>query len=86
MGVKGVKTGALITAAERKKLRQLGATIRIHRNERGWTLEDVETQGYKGSWQHWREVESGLKNINLTTLLRIAKVLNVKPAELLVDL
>ena len=86
MGVKGIKTGALVTAAERRKLRQFGLIIRAHRNERNWTLEDVEAKGYKGSWQHWREVENGLKNINLTTLLRIAKVLNMNPAELLVDL
>ena len=86
MGIKGVKTGSLTTGAERKKLKKVGLTIRTQRNANGWKLEDVEAKGYKGTWQHWREVECGLKNINLTTLLRIAKVLKVMPSDLLVDL
>lgn len=86
MGIKGVKTGPLISGAERKKLKKLGLAIRTQRNKKGWRLEDVEARGYKGTWQHWREVESGLKNINLTTLLRIAHVLKVKPSDLLVGL
>ena len=86
MGVKGIKTGPLITVAERKKLKKLGLIIRTQRNLKGWRLEDVETNGYKGTWQHWREIESGLKNINLTTLLRVAKVFKIKPEDLLADL
>ena len=86
MGVKGIKTGSLITKTERAKLKKLGNTIRMKRLEKGWKLEDVESKGYRGSWQHWREIETGMKNINFTTLLRIAKVLGVPPFELLENL
>lgn len=83
MGVKGVKTGSMITNTERSKLKKLGTAIRKKRQQKGWKLEDVESKGYKGSWQHWREIETGMKNINFTTLLRVSKVLGVAPMELL---
>ena len=73
----------MITNTERSKLKKLGTAIRKKRQEKGWKLEDVESKGYKGSWQHWREIETGMKNVNFTTLLRVSKVLGVAPMELL---
>jgi hypothetical protein len=43
--------------------------------ERGWP-----------SWQHLQKIESGLKNVSLTTILALAEVLAVKPGQLLDDL
>ena len=47
MGVKGIKTGPLISGAERKKLKKLGLTIRTQRTAKGWRLEDVKQKATK---------------------------------------
>ena len=65
-------------------IEHLGAKIRALRTKKGWTLEETEEHGWP-SWRHLQKIESG-KNITVTTLWRLAKVLGVSPAELLKDL
>ncbi len=59
-------------------LKNVGLAIRARRTELGWTLEEVEANGYP-SWRHLQKIEAG-KNITLATLWNIAKVLEVDPA------
>ena len=65
-------------------IKNFGQRIKQLRLERGWTLEDTEANGYT-SWRHWGEVETKQKNVNLSTVYRMAQVLNIKPHELLKD-
>ncbi len=66
---------------EWKKIKKFGQVVRKERMGRGWTLEDMEEKGWK-SWQHWQYIESGKRNITFATILRISKVLKVRPFEL----
>jgi ribosome-binding protein aMBF1 (putative translation factor) len=66
---------------EWKKIRKFGQIVKKERNKRGWTLEDMELQGWK-SWQHWQYIEAGKRNITFATILRISNVLKVHPKEL----
>lgn len=67
----------------KKVSKALGLHIRQLRNDRGWTLEFCEQMGFP-SWRHLQSIEAG-KGINLTTLVAIANLFGVHPAELLMD-
>ncbi|MCM0606296.1 MAG: helix-turn-helix transcriptional regulator [Xanthomonadaceae bacterium] len=62
-------------------LKKLGLRIRSLRNEKGWTLEDVESHGWNG-WQHLQKIESG-KNITVVTLRKVAKLYRITISQLL---
>jgi transcriptional regulator with XRE-family HTH domain len=70
------------TALETRSLRTFGLRVRKLRNARGWTLEEAEDFGWP-SWRHLQEIESGKKNVNLTTLIRLAKLFSVDPSVLI---
>ena len=70
-----------LTDKEKKLLQAFGKRVRALREEKGFTLEELEERGW-ASWRHFQKIERG-KNINFTSLLRIAKVLDV-PVEQLV--
>jgi len=74
-----------IDLSEKKLLKEVGAKIRAIRMAKGWTLEEAEEHGWP-SWRHLQLIESGKKNIALTTLIRLARVFKVKPTDLLKDL
>jgi transcriptional regulator with XRE-family HTH domain len=59
----------------------LGLKIRGLRQQRGWTLEDCEEHGWP-SWRHLQSIEAG-KNINIKTLVNLANLFGVHPAEIL---
>lgn len=65
----------------KKFSKALGLRIRELRNERGWTLEACEEHGYT-NWRHLQSIESG-KDINVTTLVRIANLFGMHPSEIL---
>ena len=65
-----------------KLLKKLGLRLRGIRESKGWTLEYAEERGVK-NWQHLQQIESGKKNINFTTLIRLCKVYRISPSELL---
>lgn len=67
-----------------KVYRAVGLKIRELRERREWILEDMD--GEEGfSWQQIQKIESGA-NITLRTIVRLANIFGVHPAELLSDL
>ena len=66
-------------------LAQFGANLRKIREEKGLTLEEVEELGIS-SWQHLQKIETGKKDINLSTLKELADVYQLKLAALFKDL
>lgn len=68
----------------KKAYRAIGLKVRALRNKRGWTLEECEEHGDL-SWQQIQKIESG-RNFTLKTLINIASLFGVHPAELLRDL
>lgn len=70
---------------EQQLLKEFGLIVRNKRQEKGWTLEDTEANGYS-SWQHWQAIESGLKNISFTTVINICRTLKIQPHQLFSEL
>lgn len=62
----------------------IGLKIRALREERGWTLEDLEERS-DISWQQLQKIESG-RNITVRTIVRISNALGVHPKVLFEDL
>ncbi len=65
--------------------RALGPRVRRLRHERGWTLEHCEQLGFK-NWRHLQAIESGKKHVNILTLVNLANLFGVHPADLLAGL
>ncbi len=61
----------------------LGIKLRQLRMSKGWTLEETEEHGWQ-SWRHLQTVESG-RPITITTLVALANLYGVHPADLLRD-
>ncbi len=82
MGTKAGRT--LISAKDRRLLKQFGLLVRQKREKRNWTLYDVtgEDLGVK-SREHWQKIEAGKKNINLATFFKICRTLETHPSILL---
>jgi transcriptional regulator with XRE-family HTH domain len=68
----------------KKVSKSIGLRIREVRQAKGLTLEACEELGYP-DWTHLQKVEAG-KNITIHTLVKIANLFNVSPADLLNDL
>lgn len=68
----------------RKAYKAIGLKVRSLREKRGWTLEETEEHGWH-SWQQLQKIESG-RNVTVRTLLKLASVFGVHPAELLESL
>jgi transcriptional regulator with XRE-family HTH domain len=62
--------------------RRFGANVRAARLERGWTQEDLAGRTGLAVVQISR-IERGVREIRLTTLLRLLTALQVEPATLL---
>lgn len=60
----------------------LGLNVRKLRNERFWTLERCEELGFP-SWRFLLQIESGKSNVTIQTLVNLANLFGVNPAELL---
>lgn len=68
-----------------KIYRRLGETIRLRREDLGWSQEKLAekadlTRNYIG------QIERAEKKVTLETLSRLAKALKVRPRDLLTDL
>jgi len=59
----------------------LGARVREYRHEQGWSQEELARRAQL-HWTFVGQVERGLRNISLHNLLRLAKGLQVDPADL----
>ena len=64
---------------------QFGRNVRAARLARGWTQEELSAASGLAVVQVSR-IERGVREIRLTTLLRLLKALDVAPARLLEDL
>ncbi|HAZ13193.1 MAG: hypothetical protein A2X86_16030 [Bdellovibrionales bacterium GWA2_49_15] len=71
-----------LSSDERKFLKEFGRLIHAEREAQGLTLYAIEDRGYP-SWQHWQKLENGLRDLQLTTLLKISKALKTHPSEIL---
>ena len=74
----------MISKKDEKFLILLGQKLRDLRHEKGWTLEQVEEEGWP-SWRHLQKIESG-KNVTILTLNKLSKIYKVSLSELLEDL
>ena len=76
-----------LTINDKKRLIAFGQQIERLRNLQKLTIYDVTGIDMPvKSRQHWRRIEAGKKNINLTTFFKIAETLNIKPEELIKDI
>ena len=65
-----------------KLLRDLGAEIRKHRKNLGWTQERLAEEASIDS-KYCGQLERGEVNVSIVTLSRIAKALKVKLCDLI---
>ncbi len=80
-----IKKGTvLISAGDRRILKSFGHKVKEVRDKKKQSTYDLTGDDMPiKSRQHWQGVESGKKNINLTTLFKIAKSLGVKAKDLI---
>lgn len=76
---------AKIDAKGRKKLEKFGRMLRKIREDRGWTLEDVEEHGFK-NWRVLQRLESGKHNVSLLMLVELGRLYRMHPSEILTAL
>ena len=70
---------ASLTNQDKRRLKSLGQGIRSVRERMKLSVYDVTGDDMPiKSRQHWQKIENGVKNINLTTLFKIAETLKVK--------
>jgi transcriptional regulator with XRE-family HTH domain len=63
-------------------VRQFGANVRAARKMKGWTQEDLAHESGLATVQVSR-IERGVREIRLTTLLRLLDALEIAPNDLL---
>lgn len=74
----------LLSSMDKKKLKALGQRIREVRLKKDLSFYDLTGEDLPiKSRQHWQRIENGGLNITFTTFLKIAKSLEIEPAELL---
>lgn len=78
------KSLSLVSQADKRTLKFVGNRIREIREKRKLSVYDVtgEDMAIK-TRQHWQAIENGYKNINLTTVFKVARTLEVGVDELL---
>jgi len=73
--------------ADKKILKGVGSKIRQIREKKNQSVYDITGDDLLiKSRQHWQSIENGQKNINVTTIFKIAKTLGVKAEDLIKDL
>lgn len=66
--------------------RVFGDAVRVHRDRRGWTLEQLGERMGRPDGKYLGEVERGFHSPTLTTAKEIADALEVPLAELVAEL
>ncbi|WP_168196423.1 helix-turn-helix domain-containing protein [Bdellovibrio sp. NC01] len=65
-------------------LKSIGANVKAERERQKLDVYDITGDDCLiKSRQHWQAIENGKKNINLTTLFKVAETLKVHPSKLL---
>ena len=78
--------GAL-SKKEKSLLKQFGAKVKEVREKKKLSVYDVTGEDLPiKSRQHWQRIENGQKNINFTTIFKVARLLGVGPDDLLKDM
>lgn len=73
----------VLAQADRKLLKAFGNRVKQIREGKKRTVYDVTGDDMPvKTRQHWQMIENGKKNIQLTTIARIADSLEIEPAEL----
>jgi transcriptional regulator with XRE-family HTH domain len=63
-------------------LRSIAANVRKHRARLGLTQEELgEATGL--SYRYLQDIEAGRKNVTVDTLVRLARVLRVRPVQMM---
>lgn|GEM_PF-1327071 len=77
------KRAPLLSQADKKVSKAFGNRVREIREKKGSSVYDLtgEDMPIKDR-QHWQRIENGKKNINLTTVFKLAKALGVDAEEL----
>jgi len=71
-----------LTNAEKKLLRTFGSKVREIRERKKRSVYDLTGDDMPiKNRQHWQMIESGKKNIQLTTIIKIAESLEAEPSE-----
>jgi len=77
------KKNTSISKDDVKNLLVVGQRIKEIREHLNLSVYDITGDDMPiKSRQHWQRIENGQKNINLTTIFKIAKTLNVKVFEI----
>lgn len=77
------KGAALVSQADKKLLRAFGERVREVRERKKLTVYDLTGDDMPiRSRQHWQRIEAGQKNINLTTVFKVANCLEIRPEDL----
>ena len=74
-----------LTAQDKKDLKTLGKLARSGRESDKMMLYDIADREHFSVYQHWQKIESGITNINFTTLLKVCRTLKKQPSEFLKD-
>ena len=78
---------SILSNADKKLLKLFGSRIRQIREKKNLTVYDITGDDMPvKSRQHWQSIENGNKNINVTTVFKIAKSLDVYVEDLLKNL
>ena len=77
------KKNTSISKDDVKNILVVGQRIKEIREHMNLSVYDITGDDMPiKSRQHWQRIENGQKNINLTTIFKIAKTLDVKVAEI----
>lgn len=72
-----------MTAADRRTLKAFGERVRQIRESKKLSVYDLTGDDMPiKSRQHWQRIENGQKNVNVTTVIKIAKSLKVTAEDL----
>lgn len=72
-----------LTTAEKKLLKVFGNRVRQIREQQERSVYDITGDDMPiKTRQHWQMIENGKKNIQLTTIMKIADSLEIEPADL----
>ncbi len=86
-GLLANKKSNTLSIADKKILKAVGSKIRQIREKKNQSVYDITGDDLLiKSRQHWQSIENGQKNINVTTIFKIAKTLGVKAEDLIKDL
>ena len=73
------------TKDEKNFLFRFGGNLRTIRNNKGWTLEQAEDEGWN-HWEYLQRIEVGKKDIGILTLRKLSLFYQVKLTDIVKNL